>query len=152
MPLRGQRHVGILTSSTAFHQKYISTSGKFKSLIDTCPHTRRAAERWKKPSQHPSCSSPYFSSQVTRNKEAQLLITLGFTLWTNHLLGNDCSRSRFSPGTCLWPVWRPLSPPGISLQTEGEQELLRLFSTWHAAGLQDTPSWLGTHLKSINSV
>ena len=100
----------------------------------------------------PNAGSPYFSSQVTRNKEAQLLITLRFILWTNHLLGNDCSKSRFSPGTCLWLVWRLLSPPGISLQTEREQELLRLFSTLHTAGLQDPPSGLCTHFKSIKSV
>lgn len=43
-----------------------------------------------------------------------------------YLLGNDCWRSRFSPGTCLWLAWQLLLPPGTSLQTEHMEQLLGL--------------------------
>lgn len=88
---------------------------------------REQANSWKKmPSEYPAAKITHFLPGVRRNKKSQLLITLRCISGTNYLLGNDYLRSRFSPGTCLWPTWQLLSPPGISLQTEHMEQLLGL--------------------------
>ena len=75
-----------------------------------------------------------------------------FILRANYLLGNDCLKFQFSPGICLWLVWQLLSLPGISLQTEHEEELLEVSLTLYMDDIQNPPLLFCIHLKSINSV
>lgn len=75
-----------------------------------------------------------------------------FILGTDYLLGNDYSRSRFSPGTCLWLAWQLLSPPGTSLQTEHAEQLIRTDFNLIPSHTQQPPLLFCIHFKPINSV
>lgn len=125
---------------------------KNSSLIKTC-HIFLTVNRLivKKAFKMPYCKDLFFPVKSDKEQSPNHW-SHSFILRANYLLGNDCSKFQFSPGICLWLVWQLLLLPGISLQTEHEEELLEVSLTWYMVDIQNPPLRFCVHLKSINSV